>query len=134
MRTRVEIEITSENLLRFSEAVRTEYLRRQPYDDYSGGLRQTNTVRVVACQVLEQLPREEQLAVVWDLYTLDSVELLRDDPRDVFEASDSVGNHIFDLACEVVWQMLMRDIEIRVEDEIRTALAEVDQVRSSPTF
>lgn len=122
MQTR--FEITRSNLLRFVEAVRTEYWLRQPYDDYSGGLRQTNTVRVVACQILERLPREEQLAVIRDLYELDSVELLRDDPREVFVTSDSIGNHIFDLACEVVWQMLICDIEIRVEDEIRMALAE----------
>jgi hypothetical protein len=117
-------ETPRKNLPRFIEAVRTEYWLRRPYDDYSGGLRQTNTVRVVACQTLERFSREEQLAVIQDLYTLDSVAFIRDDPREVFEASDSVGSHMFDLACEVVWQTLIRDVEIRIEDEIRMALAE----------
>jgi hypothetical protein len=117
-------ETTGESLLRFSHAVRAEYLRRPPYDDYPGGLRQVNTVRIVACQVLERLPYEEQLTIVQDLYTLDSVELLRDDPHEVFAASDSIGSHLFDLACEVVWQMLVESVDIRIEDEIRIALAE----------
>ena len=112
------------NLLLFNELVRSEYWLRQPYEDYSSGLRQANTVRVVACQVLEKLSHEEQLAVVRDLYTLESVELLRGTPSEVFGASDSIRSHIFDLACEVTWQMLVSDLEIRVEDEIRMALAE----------
>jgi len=116
-------QTTRESLSRFREAVEAEYWRRPPFDDYPGGLRQVNTVRIVACQVLERLAYEEQVAVVQDLYALNSLEL-RHDPFEVFAASDTVGSHLFDLACEVVWQMLVADISIRVEDEIRLALAE----------
>jgi hypothetical protein len=116
--------LQGENLRRLSDAVRVEYWSRGPYEAYAGGLRQPNTVRVVACQLLEALPPPAQLAIVEDLYTLDSIELLRGDPGKIFAASDSVRSHIFDLACEVVWQTLVADIDVRVEDEIREALAE----------
>jgi hypothetical protein len=116
--------LQGENLRRLTDAVRAEYWRRGPYEVYAGGLLQPNTVRVVACQVLDALPAAAQLAIVEDLYTLDSIELVRGDPGEVFAASDSVRSHIFDLACEVVWQTLVADIGVRVEDEIREALAE----------
>jgi hypothetical protein len=118
-------QTTRESLSRFGKSVEAEYRRRPPYDDYPGGLRQVNTIRIVACQVLESLPYDEQLAIIQDLYTLDSVELQRDNPHEIFAASDSIGSYLFDLACEVVWQMLVTNLEIRVEDEIRLALAEV---------
>lgn len=114
--------ILGENLMRLCEVVRKEHERRPPYARYAGGLLQPNTVRVIACQLIEALPPAVQLAIVEDLYSLDSIELLRGEG--VFAASDSVRSHIFDLACEVVWQTLMADIDIRVEDEIREALAE----------
>ncbi len=117
-------DLQGENLLRLARAVRREYWRRDPYEAYTGGLRQPNTVRVVACQLLEALPPARQLAIVEELYALDSLELLRDEPGEVYAASDSVRSHIFDLACEVVWQTLVADVRIRVEDEIREALAE----------
>jgi hypothetical protein len=118
------VGLQGENLRRLTDAVRAEYWRRGPYESYAGGLLQPNTVRVVVCQLLEALGAAAQLAIVEDLYTLDSIELLRDDPREVFAAADSVASHIFDLVCEVVWQTLVADVEIRVEDEIREALAE----------
>jgi hypothetical protein len=115
--------ISGRHLLLYLEAVRREYLAREPYEDFSGGLRQINTIRLVAGETLEGLAREERLAVICDVYELDSHEFLRDDPREIFHASDTVSNHLFDLVCELAWQELVSDTELRIEDEIRIALA-----------
>lgn len=115
--------ISGRHLLLYLEVVRREYLAREPYEDFSGGLRQTNTIRLVAGEIFGDLSREEQLAVICDVYELDSHELLRDDPREIFQASDTVSNHLFDLVCELAWQELVSDTELRIEDEIRMALA-----------
>jgi hypothetical protein len=116
--------ISDSQLAIFIDAARVEYLRRKPYDDLAGGLRRVNTLRLVAGEVFEGMPHDEQLAVVSDTYRLDADRLLRDRPEEVFEASDSIASHIFDLVCEVAWQELVGDISLRIEDEIRQALAE----------
>jgi hypothetical protein len=116
--------ISGRHLLHYLGAVRREYLARDPYDDFSGGLRQTNTIRLVAGEVFGGLSREEQLAVISDVYELDSRQFLREDPREIFQASDTVSNHLFDVVCELAWQELVSDTELRIEDEIRIALAE----------
>jgi hypothetical protein len=121
---RVQSGISGRRLLDYIEAVRREYVRRRPYDDLSGGLRQTNTIRLVAAEIFEDLSGEQKLAVICDAYALDSHEFLREDPREIFQASDTIANHLFDLVCEVAWQVLVSDIELRIEDEIRMALAE----------
>jgi hypothetical protein len=115
--------ISGRHLLLYLEAVRREYLAREPYDDFSGGLRQTNTIRLVAGEIFGDLSRGEQLAVICDVYELDSHEFLRNDPREIFQASDTVSNHLFDVVCELAWQELVSDTELRIEDEIRMALA-----------
>lgn len=104
--------------------MRSEYVLRSPYDDLSGGLRQTNTIRLVAGEIFDDLSKDQQLAVICDAYALDSHEFLRDDPREIFKASDTIANHLFDLVCELAWQVLVSDIELRIEDEIRISLAE----------
>jgi hypothetical protein len=115
---------TGTRLADFVDAVRSEYWARAPYDEFAGSLRQGNTVRVVACQVLEELSDGDRSAIAADLSRLDSLPLVRSDPREVFETSDSIASFVFDLACEVAWQSLVTDLSIRVEDEIRAALTD----------
>jgi hypothetical protein len=106
----------------FVESVRLEYWRRERYEEHPGGVRQPNSVRVVAGQILEDLGPVRRSAVVAELLELESVELVSDLDA-VFRASDSVGTMVFDLVCEVCWQLLVADLEVRIEDEVRAALA-----------
>jgi hypothetical protein len=108
-------------LRRFVSDVRSEYWSRGPFDQFLGGARQPNTVRLVAGQVLEDLPAPHRVALVGELLCLEELELIRDLDR-IFRFADSVGAVVFDLACEVCWQILVSDVEIRIEDEIRAAL------------
>lgn len=117
----IHLSKTGPDLRAFIEAVREEYRRREPYEEYLGGVRQPNTVRLVAGQVLEEMAPDRQAALTGDLLRLESLSLFRE-LDEVFEASDSVGALVFDLACEVCWQLLVSDVEIRIEDEIRLSL------------
>jgi hypothetical protein len=107
----------------FAQEVQEEYWGRGPFEEYLEGVRQPNTVRLVAGQVLEAMTAHQQAAVMGDLLRLESIALVRE-PEEVLQAADSVGAMLFDLACEACWQILVSDVELRIEDEIRAALAQ----------
>jgi hypothetical protein len=115
----------SRELSRFVDAVRREYRQRPPFDELSDGARLANTTRVVACQVLEELPAAQRCAIAAGLHDLDRVALLRD-PDEIFQAAENPADVVFDLICEVCWQQLVEEPAIRVEDEIRSILTEVE--------
>jgi len=110
-------------LSRFIDLVKSEYWQRSAFDDYADGMRQVNTSRVVTCQLLEGLSELRRATVVADLGLLNDPQLLRD-PAEFLNAATTPSEILFDLVCECCWQELMRDLGIRVEDEIRSALAE----------
>lgn len=112
---------TGWHLRDFAREVREEYWGRGPFEEYLEGVRQPNTVRLVAGQVLEAMAPDRQTAVMGDLLRLESMALIRE-PEEVLQAADSVGDMLFDLACEACWQILVADIELRIEDEVRGAL------------
>lgn len=116
-------EVEGQSLLALIDAVRRTFLARDPYEQRPSGRRLANSVRLVTVETFDGLSRREQVAVVEDLLFGDQeVEFLRD-PQAIFHASDSPASHAVDLVCEVVWQALMREPEIRIEDEIRAAFA-----------
>ena len=117
------IEFCDAGLASFVEDVRSEYWRRAAYDEYRDGLRQANTCRVVACQVLEDRSRSELLDILAGVFGLDGCEFIAT-PVEAFETSFTPSELLVDLICEVCWQVLMQDVSVRVEDEVRLALAE----------
>ena len=116
------LSTTGRYLRDFVEEVRDEYWCREAFEDL-GGVRQPNTVRLVAGQVLEAMAPSRQSGLMGDLLGLESMALVRE-PEEVLQAADSIGAMLFDLACEACWQFLVADVELRVEDEIRAALVQ----------
>lgn len=111
------------SLQRLVDAVRSEFLNRPGYHQDAEGWKQVNSVRLVAVGVVDELSVEERLDVVGDLLRLNDDRILIRSHEAIFQASDAPETFITDLICEIVWQALMHDVEIRIEDEIRHALA-----------
>jgi transcriptional antiterminator Rof (Rho-off) len=112
------------SLRRLIQDVHDEFVVRCAYDEFELEFRQANCVRVVALDMFDRKSPDEQVAVVADLLCHNGeMRLLRGDKTTVFASAESPGEIIVDLVCEIVWQVLMRDHEVRVEDEIRLALA-----------
>ncbi len=114
--------VEGSNLLSFIAAVRVSFLARHSYEEASDGCRRPNSVRRVTVELFDDLSRYTQIAIIEDLlYGGQDVEFVRP-PAAVFETADSPAAHIVDLVCEVVWQALMCEPEIRVQDEVRAVL------------
>jgi hypothetical protein len=115
-------EVDGSRLVGFIAAVRAEYLARKPYEELREDFRQVNSVRVVTLELFERLATAEQLGVIEDLLCHNGEVILVRSHAEIFRTADSPGTYIADVVCEVVWQALMREPAIRVEDEIREAL------------
>ena len=102
--------------------VRREFFARAACETF-GDTQQINSVRVVAIEVFDGLSVEAQLAVVADLVRVDQEPILHRSTEDIFAASDSPLAFIADLVCEVVWQVLMDDPVVPMENEEREPLA-----------
>jgi len=110
-------------LVNLIDEVRAEYWRRPAYDEYGDHIRQANAVRVVAGEILEGRSAADRVKILADLQGSEELRLACH-PAEVFGTASTANEVLFDLICEVCWQILMRDLEIRIEDEIRSALAE----------
>lgn len=104
-------------------AARDEYLSRDAYEESSGGFRTPNSLRIVISARFEAMSAAERLSVLDDLLHQNHEVILVRDQREVFRDRDVPSSVITDLVCEVVWQALVCDPELRIEDEIREALA-----------
>lgn len=117
-------EVEGPSLLALIDTIRRTFLARDSYEEVPSGQRRVNSVRLATIETWDGLSRSEQIAVVEDLLFGDQeIEFLRSQ-QTIFHASDSPAAHIVDLVCEVVWQALVREPEIRIEDEIRAAFAQ----------
>jgi hypothetical protein len=111
------------DLERLIAEVRRRFLACPAYEEFDEGLRQVNSLRVVALEVYDDLSVDAQLAVIADLISRNRELKLHRLPAEVFIASDSPMAYITDVVCEVIWQSLIDDPSIRMEDEAREAIA-----------
>jgi hypothetical protein len=108
-----------EALCRLIDEVRREFFARgsrhsDPTEDGS--------VRSVSIEVHDRLSIDAQLAVMADLVRYEAEIVLVRDAEDVFAASDTPRAYLADLTCEIVYQELMSDPVVMMEDESRAAL------------
>jgi hypothetical protein len=102
--------------------VRREFLHRPPCSPDDA--RRPNSVRLVALDLIERRSTHQQLSALADLIDRNpGLTVTRDEDRDIFEHSDTPANFVADLICEVIWQILARDSEIREEDQRRCSRA-----------
>ena len=110
--------VDGDELTSLALEVRGEFLRRPPYslDD----TRRPNSVRLVALDLLESRTTRQQLSVLADLIERNpKLTLAPAHDHDIFEYSDTPATYVADLICEVIWQILTRDAEIREEEQRR---------------
>jgi hypothetical protein len=110
------------NLVGLILEVHDEFLARLAYDPDDA--RRPNSLRLVAIDVFEGKPLDDQLLVIRDLMAADaSLSIMRDEKDDAFTYSHTAGDYMTDLVCQVVYQVLSRNPRIRSEDERRMELA-----------
>jgi len=112
-----------DHLDRLIQEVKREFFARSASTSFEGGFREANTLRVVAVEVLEGLALEAQIATLSDLFLRNECLVLRRDAADIFVTADSPAGVLTDLVCEVVWQLLIEDPLIQMEDEARETCA-----------
>jgi hypothetical protein len=117
-------QVAGSGLVKMVNAARTAFLARDAYEEDPNGYRQVNALRLVIIETFERTSVNDQLAVLEDLLTLNHELVLMRGQDDICSSPESPQACITDLVCEVVWQALVCEPEIRVEDEIRHALAD----------
>jgi hypothetical protein len=110
-----------DNLRRLVNEVRREFFERGAHE-VSDGYWLVNSARVVAIEVYDRLSIEAQIRVVVDLMQTNAQYVLSRDTADIFARSDTTQAHIADLICEVVYEELMKDPLVAMENESREAL------------
>jgi hypothetical protein len=109
------------SLRRFIDEVRREFFARRARE-VGDGYQQINSARVVTIEVYDDLSVDAQAAIAADVVRAkDEIVLIRN-PEEVFTRSDTPQAYIADLICEVVYQELMDDPSVVMEDESREAL------------
>jgi hypothetical protein len=102
--------------------VRKEFVDCRLYLDHDTG--QPGSIRLVAIDAFERKTIDERLLILHDLLAANRGLIVnREEYRDIFEHSDTPIAYLTDLVCEVAHQVLVRDPNIRSEDEERMALA-----------
>jgi hypothetical protein len=110
-------------LKRLIQAAREEYVSRRAYEETPRGYRTPNSLRIIIINRFEAMSATERLSVLDDLLHRNHEVILVRHQTEVFRDRDAPSSLIADLVCEIVWQALVCDPELRVEDEIREALA-----------
>lgn len=113
--------LRGENLWHLIEEVRYQFFSQSPETNRTR-YRQASSARIVTIEVYAGLSFESRVAIVADLMRASEEMVLSRDARDVFAHSDTPQAYITDLVCEVVYQELMRDPEVIMEDESRAAM------------
>jgi hypothetical protein len=109
------------SLRSFIDEVRCEFFARRARE-VGHGYQQVNSTRVVTIEVYDDLSVDAQAAIAADVVRAkDEIVLIRN-AEEVFTSSDTPQAYIADLICEVVYQELMDDPSVVIEDESRKAL------------
>ncbi len=116
-------QLQGESLRRLVREVRREFFTRGA-EEIGDGYRQVNSARVVTIEVYDRLSIDAQIAIAADLMRANEEVVLRRDAEEVFTRSDTARACIADLICEVVYQELMDDPLVMMENENREALSE----------
>jgi len=114
-------QLQGESLQRLVDEVRSEFFARNALD-VGPGYEQVNSARVVAIEVYDRLSVDAQVAIAAELVRANEEVLLEREALEIFTTSDSPRSHIADLICEVVYQELMDDPLVLMENETREAL------------
>jgi len=115
--------VEGDSLLDFVESVRFEFRKRDAYSSDPNGLRFINSVRSIAVELFDLLSDDQKVVIVRDLIVGNDEILLLRPFVEVFETAGSPADYITDLICEIVWQVLMEEEDIRHEDKARQSLA-----------
>jgi hypothetical protein len=110
-----------ENLQRLVREVRQEFFARDARES-GRGYQQINSTRVVTIEVYDRLSVDAQIAVAEDLMRASDEVLLHRSAEEVFSRSDTPQACIADLICELVYQELMDDPLVIMENEARESL------------
>jgi hypothetical protein len=116
-------QLRGENLRRLIDEVRHEFFARSA-QKIGDGYCQVNSARIVTIEVYVGLSVDAQIAIVTDIMRASDEIVFDRDAEDIFSRSDTPQAHITDLICEVVYQELMDDPQVIMEDESREALSE----------
>jgi len=104
-------------------AARDDYVSCGAYEETPEGCRTPNNLRIIVIERFEAMSALERLSVVDDLLHRNHEVIVIRHQAEVFRDRDTPSTFITDLVCEVVWQALVCDPGLRIEDEIREALA-----------
>jgi hypothetical protein len=109
------------NVRRLVEEVRREFFARNA-EEFSHGYQLVNSARVVAIEVYDRLSADAQVAIIADLMQADEQYVLQRNTGDIYARADTAQAHITDLVCELVYDQLMDDPLVVMENESREAL------------
>jgi hypothetical protein len=110
--------LRADNLQRLVDEVRREFFDRRARE-VGTNYEQVNSVRLVTIEVYDRLAAEAQAAIASDIVcSQDEIALVRD-PADIFRRSDTPQAHIADLICEIVYQQLLNEPAVAMENEYR---------------
>jgi hypothetical protein len=116
-------QLQGASLRRFIDEVRCEFFGRLARE-VGHAYQQINSARVVTIEVYDALSVDAQAAIAADVVRAkDEIVVVRN-AEDVFARSDTPQAYIADLICEVVYQELMDDPSVAMEDESREALSD----------
>jgi hypothetical protein len=106
------------------------FLRSEPVatDDPS----RPNSIRATTLSVLEAKSPSERRAIVVDVDEATEPYLIHLDPLATFVQATTPRDYVTDLICAVVYEHLVTDDEIRLQDEQRRKLA-ADAATADPT-
>lgn len=118
-------QLQGENLRCLIEEVRREFFARsaQGVEDKP---RRDSSARVVSIEVYDGLSINAQVAITADVLLANEEIVLERDGDDIVSCADTARSFIADVVCEIVFQELMNDPLVAMENDSREAMFDLD--------
>jgi hypothetical protein len=118
-------QLQGENLRRLVNEVRREFFARSA-QGIRDRPRRINSARIVATEVYDGLSINAQAAITADVLLANEQIVLERDGVDIVSCADTARSFVADVVCEIVYQELMNDPVVVMEDESREAMFDLD--------